>query len=124
MDKKLNVKYDANKVTSEELCTVPRIGKNVADIIVSKQPLSSLEDLKGLPGLGAKKLEVLAEYLVFGGSSKVAPTKTETVSVSTEDILAEVEETVTETKEEAKVETPIASAKSEDEELSDLLDLI
>lgn len=123
MDKKLNVKYDANKVTSEELCTIPRIGKNVADIIVSKQPLSSLEDLKGLPGLGAKKLEVLAEYLTFGKTAKT--TKTETVVASTEDILAEVEETVTvKTKEEKKEETPVASAKSEDEELSDLLDLI
>jgi len=123
MDKKLNVKYDANKVTSEELCSIPRIGKNVADIIVSKQPLSSLEDLKGLPGLGAKKLEVLAEYLTFGKVTKT--TKTETVVTSTEDILAEVEETVkVETKEEKEEQTPVVSAKSEDEELNDLLDLI
>lgn len=118
--KVLNVKYDANSVTVEELCSIPRIGKNVAELIVSLQPnLTSIKDLDKKPGLGAKKLETLAQYLTFDKNSK--PTeKVETVSSA--DLLGtEVSAETVERPVEEKSEVPLA-IQEEEQALNSLLD--
>ena len=117
--KVLNVKYDANSATVEELCSIPRIGKNVAELIVSMQPnLTSIQDLDKKPGLGAKKLETLAEYLTFGETAKKTPKKEE----STETLLTtSMDESPKEVVSEVVVE---ADVKSEEDQLKELIDLI
>lgn len=118
--KVLNVKYDANSVTVEELCSVPRIGKNVAELIVSLQPnLTSIKDLDKKPGLGAKKLETLAQYLTFDKNSK-STEKVETVSSA--DLLGtEVSAETVEQPVEEKSEVPLA-IQEEEQALNSLLD--
>lgn len=118
--KVLNVKYDANSVTVEELCSIPRIGKNVAELIVSLQPnLTSIKDLDKKPGLGAKKLETLAQYLTFDKNSKTTE-KVETVSSA--DLLGtEVSAETVEQPVEEKSEVPLA-IQEEEQALNSLLD--
>lgn len=116
--KTLNVTYSASTVTETELCNIPRIGMNVAQQIVdlrNKGKFNSLDDLKGIPGMGVKKLETLGEYLSFD-SSKVTAKSVETTQKK-------------EKKEKVKKEDPAIPEESnkdsvtsnEDQELEELL---
>lgn len=85
MKKEIGAKYDANTVTAEQLASIPRIGLAMGEIIVEARNknggFSDISQMKGLPGMGAKKMETLAEYLGFDGAIQPAPEK-RTVAVS------------------------------------------
>lgn len=128
MAKVVGVVYDANSVTHEELLTVPRIGDMVAKMILERRKelgsLSSLDDIRKLPGMGAGKLEVLGKYLSFDGNGVTPPEvkDEEEVEDIKEELLAGLEEESKSEPEPVEEEKVNTSKKEEEEDsLDDLL---
>lgn len=66
----LGHKLDVNTATEEELALIPAMKKDVAAAIVSRRqqiPWNSLDDLKGIPGVGGKTVEKWRDYLEIKG---------------------------------------------------------
>ncbi len=78
-EKSRNVQFpiDINRADTWELIALPGIGKVLADRIVEhrdkKGPFRSLEDLRGVRGIGRAKLEELESYVIFCGFQSAAP---------------------------------------------------
>lgn len=69
-----------NTATPQELTMLPGIGKAKAEQIVQMRqakPFSSVDDLKNIPGLGAKRIEAMRPHVVTEGATtaKRVPTK-------------------------------------------------
>ena len=59
---------DLNKAALEELCTIPGLGPALAGRIVQHRahtPFRSVEDLKDVPGIGEKRLEMARPYVTL-----------------------------------------------------------
>jgi competence protein ComEA len=64
---KLTSPVDINRATLAELQSLPTVGQKRAQLIVEerqKRPFTSVEDLRRVPGIGAKTLERLRPYIV------------------------------------------------------------
>jgi len=69
-----------NTATPQELALLPGVGKAKAEQIVQyrqTKPFSSVDDLKNIPGLGAKRIEAMRPHVVTEGATtaKRLPTK-------------------------------------------------
>ena len=63
---------NTNTASAQELTLLPGIGKVKADEIVKARqakPFASLEDLKSIKGLGAKRLEAMRPHVAFSGAT-------------------------------------------------------
>ena len=61
----LSVKYDLNKVTFEELASIPEIGPNLALAIITKRDSSlfqNLTDLADIKGVGTNKFKIIKKF--------------------------------------------------------------
>ena len=70
-------KRNINTVTIEELDALPDIPRKIADAIVARrqqQPFATLADLAAIDGIGARRLQTLAEALSCGPAA--LPTNT------------------------------------------------
>ena len=129
MAKVVGVVYDANSVTHDELLTVPRIGDMVAKMILERRKelgkLSSLDDIRKLPGMGAGKLEVLGKYLSFDGDGVTPPSEVikEDEEDIKEDLLAGLDDEPESEPEEILEDksAPKQDAEEEPDQLDDLL---
>lgn len=66
-------KININTASEGELETLPRIGKVKAHAIVAKRPYASVDDLRGVPGIGPKTMERIKPLLTVGVPGKGAP---------------------------------------------------
>ena len=57
---------DINSATVKELSTLPGIGPGRARAIAASRPYASIEELRRVPGLGAKAVDALGELVVAG----------------------------------------------------------
>lgn len=57
---------DVNHASTEELERLPRIGPALAARIVARRPFASVDDLRRVPGIGARTLERLRPHVVAG----------------------------------------------------------
>ena len=57
---------DINSATLKELSTLPGIGPGRARSIAAGRPYASIEELQRVPGLGAKAVDALGEFVVAG----------------------------------------------------------
>ncbi len=57
---------DINSATLKELSTLPGIGPGRARAIAASRPYGSIEELRRVPGLGAKAVDALGELVVAG----------------------------------------------------------
>lgn len=70
------VQYDANTVTLDQLITVPRIGKDLALVLLDRRKecggFKSIDQIRKLniKGLGGKKVESLIQHLSFSEKSE------------------------------------------------------
>lgn len=59
-----------NTATAEELCVIPKIGPVLAGRIIEYRdtygPMSSLEELHDIKGIGDKLYETLCQYVYLG----------------------------------------------------------
>ena len=66
------LKVDLNQASLEEVIGLPHIGPSMAQKIIENRrvggPFSSLEDLKRIKGLGAKRLKILKDWVKFGAT--------------------------------------------------------
>jgi len=74
-----------NTATPKELTMLPGVGKAKAEQIVQyrqTKPFGSVDDLKSIPGLGAKRIEAMRANVVVDGATtaKRIPTKKDAVS--------------------------------------------
>jgi len=66
----LGEKLDLNRATVQELLLVPRMTRDMAEAIVSRRsqrPWESLDDLREIPGIGARTVERWKAYLAVSG---------------------------------------------------------
>ena len=56
-------RIDLNAASAEELTRIPKIGTNLAQVVIGGRPYESIDDLRELPGLGPKTLEKIRPYL-------------------------------------------------------------
>jgi len=65
--KNIGEKFNINKVTFDELCTIKGIGSSTAEKILSRRKeiggFKTIEDLKEISGIGEKRFLTLREYL-------------------------------------------------------------
>ncbi len=57
---------DINSATMKELSTLPGIGPGRAKAIAASRPYASIGELRRVPGLGAKSVDVLGELVIAG----------------------------------------------------------
>ena len=60
---------DINSATVKELSTLPGIGPGRAKAIAASRPYASIEELRRVPGLGAKAVDALGELVVAGSAT-------------------------------------------------------
>ncbi|HCU23910.1 MAG TPA: competence protein ComEA [Deltaproteobacteria bacterium] len=63
---------NVNTATAAELTMLPGIGKVKAEQIIQQRqskPFASIEELKSIPGLGAKRFEAMRPHLVTEGAT-------------------------------------------------------
>ena len=69
---KLNGRLDLNRATADELRRLPGVGPTLADQIAHARErrgrFAAVEDLRTVPGMGAKKLERIRDLVTVGES--------------------------------------------------------
>ena len=62
----LRVAVDVNRASEEELASLPNVGAVTAARIAQGRPYGRIEDLLHVPGIGARRLEVLRDRVFVG----------------------------------------------------------
>jgi len=59
---------DVNTATAAELASLPGVGPGLARAMVERRPYDRVEELLKVPGIGARKLDMLRELVTISGS--------------------------------------------------------
>ncbi len=85
----LSVKYDLNKVTFEELASIPEIGPNLALAIITKRDSSlfqNLTDLADIKGVGTNKFKVIKKFFYQFQKMDTDKSNKEKIDINTAEI--------------------------------------
>ena len=64
---------DLNRATAKDLRAVPGVGPSLARRIVAGRPYGSCEDLLGVKGIGARRLEALRPFVTVARPDASSP---------------------------------------------------
>jgi competence protein ComEA len=67
---------DLNSASLEQLEQLPGVGKKIAEEIIAARPLKSVEDLKGLKGIGEGRYEKIKDLVTVQAAPELNPATT------------------------------------------------